>query len=393
MGLYSGRSGDARGRHGSRGPHDPRQPPPLRRFRGQRLRSGLSRGRASALIQGLCAILLLALAALPAAAQSPSLRLAVFHTGLGRDGPGLLLRDLRRAAKGEGAADILAARDALVALRPDAVLLLDIDHDRDGLALAAFARLLAEAGWPLPHAFAPRPNTGMATGLDLDGDGRRGEADDAQGWGRFTGAGGMALLSRLPIRATEDFSAFLWRDLPGARIPRVNGQPYPSEAVFDLQRLSSTGHWRITLDTPLGPVALLAWHAGPPVFGGPHGRNRARNADENAFWLWHLETDPPDIPFVLLGDSNLDPAAGEGERRVMADLLTHPRLQDPAPQTPLATGGPPTPATGYWPDGPGALRVDYLLPSRDFRVLNTGLVWPHPEARHALVWADLTLAE
>ncbi|MCB1390383.1 MAG: endonuclease/exonuclease/phosphatase family protein [Rhodobacteraceae bacterium] len=314
------------------------------------------------------------------------MRLAVYHTGLGRDGPGLLLRDIRRSA-----ADVLRVRDALVALNPDAVLLLDFDHDRDLLALRAFQRMLADAGLALPQTFAPRPNAGIATGLDLDGDGRRGEADDAQGWGRFSGAGGMALLSRWPVAAATDHSAFLWRDLPGARLPRVNGEAYPSAAVFDVQRLSSTGHWEVTLDTPAGPLTLLAWHAGPPVFGGPHERNRRRNADETAFWRWRLDTAPPATPFVLLGDANLDPDAGAGERAEMAALLSHPLLRDPAPEAPLPSGGPPTRATASWPDGPGALRVDYLLPSRALRVLSTGLQWPSPEAVHAIVWADLAL--
>jgi len=317
-------------------------------------------------------------------------RLALFHTGLGRDGPGLLLRDIRR-----GEADVLRARDALIALRPDAVLLLDIDHDRDAVALTAFAALLAEGGWPMPHHLAPRPNTGLATGLDLDGDGRRGEGDDAQGWGRFAGAGGMALLSRLPIRADHltDHSARLWRDLPGARLPRQDGRLFPSAAVFDLQRLSSTGHWEVALDTPAGPLWLLAWHAGPPVFGGQLQRNHNRNADETAFWRWRLDGGLGPLPgdFVLLGDSNLDPGAGAGERAEMARLLAHPLLQDPAPAAPLPTGGPPTTATGHWPDGPGALRVDYLLPAARLQVRDSGLIWPGADSRHAIVWADIVV--
>ncbi|MFN4100969.1 MAG: endonuclease/exonuclease/phosphatase family protein [Pararhodobacter sp.] len=294
------------------------------------------------------------------------------------------MRDIRREEP-----DVLTARDTLVALRPDAVLLLDIDHDRDSLALTAFAALLAEAGWPLPHAYAPRPNTGLVTGMDMDGDGRFNEGDDAQGWGRFSGAGAMALLSRWPIRPLTDHSTFLWRDLPEARFPRVDGRPFPSEDVFALQRLPSKGHWELALDTPQGPLTLLAWHAGPPAFGGPHQRNHWRNADETAFWRWRLDSAPPQGPFVLLGNSNLDPEAGNGERAEMTALLAHPLLQDPAPETPLPAGGPPTRANAHWPDGPGALRVLYLLPSRDITITDHGLVWPSPDARHAIVWADL----
>ena len=300
-----------------------------------------------------------------------------------------MLHDIRR-----GRDDVLAVRDALVALAPDAVILLDFDHDRDGLALAALGRLLAEGGHAMPVRLAPRPNSGMATGLDLDGDGRRGTPDDAQGWGPFAGAGGIARLSRLPLEegSLRDHSDRLWRDLPGARLPAVDGRPFPGPETWAVQRLSSTGHWEITLSTPMGPLTLMTWHAGPPVFGGPHGRNRARNGDETAFWLRRLEGAFGALPdrFVLLGGANLDAHAGDGERLVMAELLAHPALQDPAPRAPPPEGGAATTATAIWPDGPGALRVDYLLPSARLRVVGSGLIWPPGTGAHALIWADLT---
>lgn len=317
-----------------------------------------------------------------------TLRLAVFHTGFSRDGPGLLLRDIRA-----GEPDILAARDAIIALRPDVILLLDIDYDRDGLALAAFSALLAEAGHALPHHLAPRPNTGMATGLDLDGDGQTGTADDAQGWGRFAGAGGMALLSRLPVMPGSfiDHSSVLWRDLPAARIPLVDGQPFPSPEVFAIQRLSTTGHWEVALQTPSGPLTLLAWHAGPPAFGGPHGRNRARNADETAFWLHRLSgaRAPPPGHFVLLGNANLDPEGGDGDPAVIRALLADPRLQDPAPTAIPPGDSRPSRITGRWTNPTRALRVDYLLPAAGLQVVDGGLLWPSETARHAIVWADI----
>lgn len=323
----------------------------------------------------------------PLLAQTP-VRLALWHTGLGRDGPGLLLRDIRR-----GEADVLAVRDALVALAPDAVILLDIDFDRDGLALAALAQSLADGGHAMPIRLAPRPNTGMATDLDLDGDGRRGTPDDAQGWGPFAGAGGIALLSRLPLveGSLTDHSARLWRDVPDARLPMVEGRPFPGPEVWAVQRLSTTGHWEITLTTPLGPLTLWTWHAGPPAFGGPHGRNRARNRDETAFWLHRLNGvfGPLSDRFVLVGGANLDARGGDGDRAVMAELLAHPALQDPAPRAPPPLGGEASTATAFWPDGPGALRVDYLLPSADLRVVESGLVWPPAGGRHALLWVDL----
>ena len=230
----------------------------------------------------------------PRPALASPLRLAVLQSGLGREGPGLLLRDIRRQE-----ADVLAARDVILAARPDILLLLRLDYDLNNSALNAFADLLAEAGHPMPHRFALRPNTGIATGLDMDGDGRTGTPDDAQGFGRFAGAGGMAILSRHPVdtSAVVDHSGFLWRDLPEAMIPRRDGSAFPSDAVFAIQRLSSTGHWQVPVVLPDGRrLTLLAWHAGPPVFGGRLDRNRRRNHDENAFWQHLLNGALPVTP-------------------------------------------------------------------------------------------------
>lgn len=327
----------------------------------------------------------------PRTALAEPLRLAVFHSGLGRGGPGLLLRDIRRQ---EG--DILAARDAILAARPDILLLLRFDYDLNNTALNAFADLLTDAAHPMLHRFALRPNTGIATGLDMDGDGRTGTPDDAQGFGRFAGAGGMAILSRYPVAtgAVQDYSGFLWRDLPDAMIPQRDGAPFPSEEVFAIQRLSSSGHWQVPVSLPDGRhLTLLTWHAGPPVFGGPLSRNRRRNHDENTFWL-HLLNDrlpfaPPTTPFVLIGNSNLDANAGDGIHSAMRALLTHPALQDPQPLGRRPGTRADSPATAWWQDGPGAMRVSYILPDASARVLGSGLVWPDEPARHALVWVDL----
>ena len=313
------------------------------------------------------------------------------QSGLGRNGPGLFLRDIRRQEH-----DILAARDAILAARPDILLLLRIDYDLHNAALEAFADLLTDAGHPMPHRFALRPNTGIATGLDMDGDGRTGTPDDAQGYGRFSGAGGMAILSRYPVDTAnvQDHSSFLWRDLPGAMIPRLDGAAFPSDEVLTIQRLSSTGHWQVPVVLPDGRrLTLLTWHAGPPVFGGPMSRNQRRNHDENAFWSHLLSGSlpiaPPSEPFVLIGNSNLDPTAGDGLHTAMRALLTHPALQDPQPlgRRPGAVAD--TVATAWWPDGPGAMRVSYILPDTSARVRDSGLIWPEEPARHALVWVEL----
>ena len=94
-----------------------------------------------------------------------------------------------------------------------------------------------------------------------------GDADDAQGYGRFYGAGGMAILSRFPImeNEVEDYTALLWRDLPDNIYPQVDGAPFGGAQVHAAQRLSSKGHWIVPVATPdHGTVRVMTFHAAPP---------------------------------------------------------------------------------------------------------------------------------
>jgi hypothetical protein len=207
----------------------------------------------------------------------------------------------------------------------------------------------------------------------------------------------------------RDLSGLLWRRLPGARLPTVDGAPFPSEDAQAAQRLSSTGHWIVPVEAPGGPLTLLAWAATPPVFDGPEDLNGLRNADELALWARLLDGDLGPAPevFVLLGDANLDPADGEGFSSDMAAFLSDPRLQDPRPAseggraaaTPGQAGDPALDTADWREDGPGNLRTHYVLPAAALRVLGAGVVWPLPadplaeaaEATgpHRLVWVDL----
>lgn len=334
-----------------------------------------------------------------------TLRVAVWNVELNRPGPGLLLRDIRRGEDSQ----VRAVIAGLVALKADAVLLVGLDWDARGAALDALADRLAEAGAPYPHRFAPRPNTGVPTGLDLDRNGRRGEARDAQGWGRFPGEGGMALLSRLPLdsAAARDFSALLWSDLPGARMP-----PDTPEAERALQLLSSTGQWEVPLVLPSGGrLTILAFAATPPVFDGEEDRNGRRNRDEAAFWLRLMDGSlaargwpPPAGPLVLMGTANLDPADGDGDAEALRALMAGP-FRDPAPRGEAQRDDPgqkgdPALDTALFA-ATGGLRVDYVLPSPDLAVAAAGVIWPAPgdplaatletASRHRPVWVDLVL--
>lgn len=340
-------------------------------------------------------------------ATADAIRIALFNAELHRKGPGLLLRDI---ASGEDA-QVAAVTELLLRADADAVLLLRFDWDADGAALAAFAGGLQSRGLSYPHRLALRPNTGLDSGQDLDGDGLLRGPRDAQGYGLFSGQNGMALLSRLPIDETgiQDLSGVLWSDLPDARLPvAADGAPFPSAAAQAAQRLSSVGHWDVPLVLPGDArLHLLAFHASPPVFDGPEDANGLRNADELRLWQRYLEgalpMAPPSEPVVVIGGGNVDPLRGEGRRDAIRDLLGDPRLQDPkplaGPQDDFPVSDIPfSEATVDWRGitDPAYLRVDYVLPDAALRVLGSGILWPPSKARpdllrHGLVWVDLAL--
>ena len=320
------------------------------------------------------------------------MRIATFAAPLSRDGPGLLLRDVARGDDPQ----VTAIAAVIAAVGPDVLVLTDFDYDHDSLALNGFADLF---GATFPTRFALRPNAGMATAFDLDRNGRRGDARDAQGYGRFSGDGGMAILSRYPVdqRGVIDHSALLWRDLPGAAMPYDGTTPYLTEAEAADLRLSSNGHWIVPLVLPDGPLSLMVFDATPPLFDGPEDFNGLRNRDELRLWQVVLDGGLGPVPegFVIAGNANLDPESGDGLRDAMAAFLADPRLQDPLPGQPTADWG---------DDGPGALRVSYVLPSTDWEVTGAGVFWPTPGGEaaallgadglaagpHRLVWVDIS---
>lgn len=335
------------------------------------------------------------------AAEAEPLRIATFNTELQREGPGLLMRDILRGEDEQ----IRAVSAVLVETAPDILALQGFDYDLTGEALKAFTETLAENGLVYPFVFANRPNTGLQTPFDLDGNGRRAEPRDAQGYGRFSGQGGMAVLSRYPIAIddVQDYSDLLWKDFPGALLPQGENGPFPSQDAQNIQRLSTTAHWVVPIDVPdIGRVTLLTFHASPPVFDGPEDRNGWRNHDEIVFWRSFLDGrfgPVPDARYLLLGDFNQDKDDGEGRKAAIRWALSDPRLQDPMPRSVGSaemTGDPFD--TVDWDDPvPGNLRVDYVLPSSDWQILDSGVHWPSGQAddvtstasRHRLVWVDL----
>jgi hypothetical protein len=314
----------------------------------------------------------LCLAALCAHAET--LRLGVWHEALSRDGPGLLLRDLQR-----GEPELVALADLVRLADPDVLVLTKIDFDASGLAARAFAELISPKAYPFVMAL--RSNEGVPTGIDMDGDRRGREPEDAHGYGVFPGQGALAVLSRLPIRedAAVSYNDILWSALPGTHM-------LPSDPGYDVQKVSSGGHWRVLLElsTPQGrevTLWLLVGHSGPPVFDGPEDRNGRRNLDELRLWSQILEGQhgpAPGTHTVFAANTNLDPNAGEGYRDAMQGFLDNGRFQDPLPDLP----------TAYW-EKLDPMRVSYLLPSTTIDLLDVRR-WPRREGMtHHLLTIDI----
>ena len=375
---------------------------------------------------------------------SPPLRVATYNTSLYDESDGGLIR---RLEAGDPAARSIAA--VLQRVRPDLVLLNEFDYDAAGRAADLFQRDYLEvpqssggAALRYPYRYLAPVNTGVPSGLDLDGNGivggsGRDRGNDAWGYGLHPGQYGMLVLSRHPIESAQvrSFRLLKWSAMPDALRPidpRSRGYYYP-DPVWSQLRLSSKSHWDVPVRTSQGTVHFLVSHPTPPVFDGPEDRNGARNADELRLWREYLDNQntarswlcddggrcgglPAGERFVIAGDLNNDPMDGDGHHDAIAQLIGHPRvLRLPAPRSegaaPAARAagganaghrGDASEDTGDFGPKVGNLRLDYLLPSAGLRATGSGVHWPLPVAPeyeattatdHHLVWIDLIVAE
>lgn len=364
-----------------------------------------------------------------------TVRIATFNTSLNRKEAGQLATEL--AQPGSEQAEKIAA--ILQRVRPDIVLLNEFDHDAEGLALEGFLTHYLAVGQrgedPIEYGyhFAGPVNTGVASGVDLNGDGELSPGHDTFGWGMFPGQYGMVVLSRFPIDETRirTFQFLRWKDMPDARLPvdPVTQEPFYSDQALEVFRLSSKSHWDLPIAINGRVIHVLASHPTPPVFDGPEDRNGSRNHDEIRFWVDYLSPDracyiaddqggmgglPEGVDFVLLGDLNADPFDGDSVDGIRM-LLEHPRVTgDFAPYSDGAVeaanrqrrandshqGDPANDTADFSDSGPGNLRADFCLPSRSLTVTDGAVYWPvrsDPTAEwtkasdHRLVWVDLEL--
>ncbi len=322
---------------------------------------------------------------MPFALSAEGIRVATLHAELTRKGPGVLLRDIQR----EKDKQLTALKEIVTAVDPDVLLLTKVDFDLERRAAKALQSYLGFA-----HSLAVKPNSMMPTELDLDGDGQSG---DRQTWARFAGEGAMLLLSKQPVHLQFHLNDVLWKDVPSSDRPvHRNGTPYPSKAAQDAQKLIGQGLWVIKVDMQdEAEIILAAFQNQTPVFDGPEDMNGLRGRAQ----LQMLDAirnnkfgEFPSQRFALIGNANLDPKRGEGDRAAIATLLSDPRLQDPIPKS--ALGGD---ATAMW-ENPGPMRVSYILPSRDWIVEQAEVFWPDQgplrlaaerASRHRMIWMDI----
>ncbi len=280
----------------------------------------------------------------------------------------------------------------------------------------------------LPHLFYRPSNTGLPTGKDLDNDGKSDGPADAYGYGSYPGQYGMALYSRFPIEnaAARTFRKFLWADMPENLMPDgKNGKPEfyaPDEAA--IFRLSSKSHWDVPVKVGDRLVHVLASHPTPPIFDGPEDSNGRRNFDEIRLWADYISGGERaayirddsgrkgglarGAEFVVMGDLNSDPVRGESPygKAAVRQLLDLAAVQDPKPRSEGSLVAPhDVELDDYLPYRTSKFgRIDYCLPSRGIKVLESRVFWPAPDdplhglvdppdpaSDHYLVWVDLAL--
>lgn len=368
------------------------------------------------------------------------IRIASFNVALDRSAPGALAAEIG----GQGSPQLRHVAAMVRRVRPDIVLLNEFDHTGDAgdsRHLSAFAEhylAAGEHGIDYPYRYLAPVNTGLTGPLALDGGPVPVLPQDGLGFGAFHGQYGFAILSRFPLDtgSVRTFRRFLWQSMPGARLPRLDGEPYYGPEVLAFLPLSSKNHVDVPVCLPGGRVLhLLASHPAPPIDEGLERRNSCRNHDELRLWHDYIRPGKGDYlvdddgarggleagaDFVILGDLNADPVDGNGFRSRIRALLADPLLHQAVSRgrlRPASAGArrlrtfePRRGHPGYWTHVNG-LRLDYVLPGAGLRALASGVHWPTPEqdeagwfwrgqgrparralgSDHRLVWVDIAL--
>lgn len=322
------------------------------------------------------------------------IRVATYNTSLALTREGELLSSLRTG-------DFTQARqvaEIIQLIEPDILVLNEFDYDAGSTALTRFHNnflAVSQNGQPAqdyPYRYTAPSNTGIPSGFDLDNNGSidttSGDityGNDSYGFGEFEGKFGMAILSKYPLdtAAIRTFQLFKWADMPGHIIPEGFYSAEEETAI----RLSSKSHWDIPIIIEGQRLHLLVSHPTPPVFDGAEDRNGRRNHDEIRLWSDYLApassgylTDDDGLAgglkgerFVIAGDQNADPNAGDSFQNAINQLLLNPLVD--ASITPERSGT--STASTRFNTATFGLRADYVLPSQvGFTNLGGAVFWP-----------------
>lgn len=364
-------------------------------------------------------------------------RFATFNAALNRSEAGALVSDLS-TSDNEQARNVA---EIIQLMRPDVLSLQEFDYDAEGEALRLFQTnylsVSQHGAEPIayPYTYVVPSNTGVPSGLDFDNNGEVSGGNDAYGFGNFEGQYAFAILSRYPIDTANirTFQNFLWKDMPNALLPKnpATGENYYSDAALNVFRLSSKNHVDVPIQLPTGLVHILVAHPTPPVYDGDEDRNGLRNHDEIRLFTDYVSGSDylvddngvagglaADANFVIMGDMNADLVDGDSSQGAALQFLANSRINQSVTIgefMPYSQGGVENNVSETDASNPGydtaswGLRADYVLPSKDMTVLETGIFWPtqndplyylveyNPDENkpgssdHRMVWADVEM--
>ncbi|MEH2422652.1 MAG: phytase [Nostoc sp.] len=375
-----------------------------------------------------------------------TIRFSQFNASLNRNAQGQLVTDLSTPnnAQAKAVAEIIQRNN------PDVLLINEFDYSQKAVQLFKQNYLAASQNGATPvdypYFYIAPSNTGIGSGFDLNNNGtvvttpgKLGYGDDAFGFGNFPGQYGMLLLSKYPIDTANirTFQNFLWKDMPNALLPDDPKTPQPNDWYSDEElkvlRLSSKSHWDVPIQVNGETIHVLTSHPTPPTFDGAEDRNGKRNHDEIRFWADYITPSKGGYiyddrgktggiaagsRFVIMGDQNADPLDGDSFNNAIRQLLQNPNINTNViptspggPQQAGLQGGANTSQKGnsafdtadFADTTPGNLRTDFVLPSADLTITNSGVFWPlntdprfspvgtfpFPSSDHRLVFADV----
>ena len=382
--------------------------------------------------------------ALPA--KAGDFRIATFNAGFdkqaaeGEQATSFAVGDYRQAQK---VAEIIQRSN------PDILLLNEIDGNDSGAAVEAFKTGYLEVAQAdgveavtYDHVYYSECNTGLVVTeieADFNNDDVLGGPDDRYGFGNYNGQYCMAIFSKYEIDTaqTRTFQKFLWKDMPEAQQPVLDGTNWYSAEEWNIFRLSSKTHIDLPINVNGTTVHVLASHPTPPVFDGKEDRNGLRNFDEIRLWADYIDpastylyddmgtadvTLAENTRFVIMGDENASSVEGDAAEvsgvtainQLLDSPLVNPNMAEDSDvfQVPTSAAGAANRTSSVYASthtAGWAMRADYVLPSAyGLKVAQGGVFWPQASddlhylvtatgegdvesSDHRMVWMDLEI--